>query len=321
MHKVNLKKLKPYGDRMDDGAVQLSFTLPVKPSPEAKEAARRFAEKLNLEKISVTHMESMGGDFTFFIVYGTAWPSIDITKIKVPKLEYPELSYEELKDVMNRSLEDRLVVVGACTGSDAHTVGIDAILNMKGFNHDYGLERYPKFEVHNLRSQLSNRELVDNAVALKADALLVSQVVTQRESHVKNLKELKDLLGKEKRLSKNLITIVGGPRIDQALAVKLGFDAGFGPGTKPSQVASFILKEYLERGGRPLEVSKPAPEIPFDEEAIDEETIEDSYTPLVYQKPVTGQIRQQKPRRPRRGKRGGAKRRTSAGRARRGGKK
>ena len=34
--KVNLKKLKPYGDIMDDGTVQLCFTLPVEPSPEAQ---------------------------------------------------------------------------------------------------------------------------------------------------------------------------------------------------------------------------------------------------------------------------------------------
>ena len=26
-----------------------------------------------------------------------------------------------------------MVIAGACTGTDAHTVGIDAIMNMKGF--------------------------------------------------------------------------------------------------------------------------------------------------------------------------------------------
>jgi len=34
------------------------------------------------------------------------------------------------------------VIVGACTGTDAHTVGIDAIMNMKGYAGHYGLERY-----------------------------------------------------------------------------------------------------------------------------------------------------------------------------------
>lgn len=311
MREVNLKKIKPCGDRIDDGLVQLSFTLPIKPSPEAKETARQFAEKLNLENAHVVHMEAMGDAFTFFVVYGTAWPSIDYTKVEVPQLDFPEFTYEELTRLMTRSVKENLVIVGACTGSDAHTVGIDAILNMKGYNHDYGLERYPKFTVHNLRSQLSNKELIENAVKLKANALLVSQVVTQRDSHLKNLKELKELIEKEKHLSKNLITIIGGPRIDHALAAKLGFDAGFGPDTKPSQVASFILKEYLERAGYSLEKPDDQPEESIIEEMpIDEETIEDSYVPLVYQRPVTGQIRPgatKKPR-PRRGRRGGAKR-------------
>ena len=35
--------------------------------------------------------------------------------------------------------------------------------------------------------------------------------------------------------------LLGGPRIDHRLALELGFDAGFGPGTKPSDVANFIV--------------------------------------------------------------------------------
>jgi beta-lysine 5,6-aminomutase beta subunit len=34
------------------------------------------------------------------------------------------------------------------------------------------------------------------------------------------------------------------------IAVQLGYDAGFGPGTLPSQVASFIVTKILEREGR-----------------------------------------------------------------------
>lgn len=250
-YKVNLKRLKPYGDRLNDGAVQLSFTLPIKASPEAKEAAKQYAEKLNLGNVSVVAMESMGNDYTYFVVYGAAKPTLDFTKIKLPKLEFPQLDYYQLRDLMNQKVDRPIVVVGACTGTDAHTVGIDAILNMKGFAGDYGLERYPKFKVVNLRAQLSNEVLVKKAIELNADALLVSQVVTQRESHIKNLKALRDILKKEKKLPPDLITIIGGPRIDQTLACRLGFSAGFGPGTKPSQVASFILKEYFKRKRKP----------------------------------------------------------------------
>ena len=141
------------------------------------------------------------------------------------------------------------MVIGAATGSDAHTVGIDAIMNMKGFAGDYGLERYPLFKAINLRSQLTNQQLLDRAVELKADAILISQVVTQRDSHIKNLKEFRDLIQKDKRIPKGTIVVVGGPRLDHAHALKLGFDAGFGTGTKPSQVASFIVREFMKRSG------------------------------------------------------------------------
>lgn len=252
MLKINHKKIKPYGDRLDDGMIQLSFTLPVKASAEAKEAARIYVEKIGLERAHVVAMESMGDNFTHFVAYAHAKPTIDTTRIHVPKADIPEFSYKELVKIMDGSLDRKLVVVGACTGSDAHTVGIDAILNMKGFAGDYGLERYPKFAVHNLRSQLTNEELIRKAAELKADALLISQIVTQRDSHIKNLKELHSLIKKEKYLAKNLITIIGGPSIDHRLALKLGFDAGFGKNTLPSQVATFIVQTFCKNSGRPF---------------------------------------------------------------------
>ncbi len=54
-------------------------------------------------------------------------------------------------DALIRSRIGRKIrIAGACIGTDAHTVGIDAILNMKGYKGDYGLERYHEFEVFNL---------------------------------------------------------------------------------------------------------------------------------------------------------------------------
>jgi beta-lysine 5,6-aminomutase beta subunit len=247
MLKVNKKKLRPYGDRLDDGAMQLSFTLPVDASPEAKEAARRYVEKMGLKNATISAMESMGSGFTYFVAYGHAKHTIDITKIKVPKVEVPVMNFEELREYMARNLDRPIVVVGAATGSDAHTVGIDAIMNMKGYAHDFGLERYPLFKAHNLRSQLTNRQLIDKAVELEADAILISQVVTQRDSHVKNLKAFRDLWKKDKRVRKEVMVIIGGPRLDHAHALKFGFDAGFGPGTKPSWVGGFIVHEFMKR--------------------------------------------------------------------------
>ena len=41
-----------------------------------------------------------------------------------------------------------------------------------------------------------------------------------------------------------------GPRIDNKLARSLGFDAGFGPGTTPGQVAAFLVNEVTAREAR-----------------------------------------------------------------------
>ena len=247
MLKINNKKIKSYGDRLDDGHIQLSFTLPVKASPEAKEAARLYAERLNLKNVSISTMEPMGDDFTFFVAYGQASHSINFTKITVPKVDSSVMDFKTLSMFMDEHLKKRVVVIGGTIGTDAHTVGIDAIMNMKGYDQDYGLERYSNFDAHNLRSQIDSAHLIEKAVELKADAILISQIVTQRDSHIKNMKEFLSLAKADKRLSKDVILIVGGPRIDHALAIKLGYDAGFGTGTRPSQVASFIVKEYMKR--------------------------------------------------------------------------
>ncbi len=244
--KPNLAKLKPYGDHMDDGAMQLSFTLPVACDDKAREAARLYAEKMGLKDIIVAHAEAMEKHYTFFVVYGFSKHSIDYTAIHLSKPKYAKRSLEENDAIILNQIKRKLVVVGATTGSDAHTVGIDAIMNMKGYKGDYGLERYQGFKAYNLRSQVENKELLARAIALKADVILVSQLVTQQNQHLKNLKEFSTLAKKASELKK-VILIAGGPRMDHDTAKKVGFDTGFGPGTQPSDVASFVVDEYLKR--------------------------------------------------------------------------
>jgi beta-lysine 5,6-aminomutase beta subunit len=38
-----------------------------------------------------------------------------------------------------------------------------------------------------------------------------------------------------------VLLLFGGPRIDHRLGLELGYDAGFGPGTKPGDVATFLV--------------------------------------------------------------------------------
>ncbi len=241
MKGVDKKNLRAYGDTLNDGKVQLSFSLPVERSPEGREAARQLAAKMGMENIDVADMKTVGSGLTFFVVYGSCVHSIDATAIHIPKVETPVMSFYEINAYIKKNIGRKVVVVGACTGSDAHTVGLDAIMNMKGYAGEYGLERYPEIDAYNLGSQVSNEELIKFAVEKKADAILISQIVTQKDVHIKNLTQFVELLEAEE-LRDKFVTIVGGPRLSHELALELGFDAGFGPGSLPPDVASYIVQ-------------------------------------------------------------------------------
>ncbi|MCX7959890.1 MAG: cobalamin-dependent protein [Deltaproteobacteria bacterium] len=238
--------IKAYGDRRDDGMIQISFTLPVDYNQKAKQIGKIFAEKLGLREVNVTTVERVGDGFTMFVVYGHSDVVLDVDKIDIPVVEFTIYSRDELDNLIGKNIGRKIKVVGACTGSDAHTVGIDAILNMKGFAGDYGLERYKWFEVCNLGAQITNDVLIEKAIEVGADAILLSQVVTQRNIHKENSLDFVRKI-EEKGLRNRFILILGGPRIDHPLAVSIGFDAGFGAGTKPSEVASYIYARMLER--------------------------------------------------------------------------
>jgi beta-lysine 5,6-aminomutase beta subunit len=117
---------------------------------------------------------------------------------------------------------------------------------MKGFAGHYGLERYEMVTAHNLGSQVSNEEFIQKAKELKADVLLVSQTVTQKDIHIQNLTELVEMLEAE-GLREKVILICGGPRITHELAKELGYDAGFSTGKYSEDVASFAVTEMVNR--------------------------------------------------------------------------
>src|SRR5438477_8456926 len=243
--------IRPYGDRKDDGVIQLSFVLPVPASEKAKEAAATVAKKLGLSHVLGSAMEQAGEGYSFFVVYGRTHMQLDYNAIEVPVVVHRKHGFDELNDVIKRDLQRRIVVVGACIGTDSHTTGIDAIMNMKGFAGDYGLERYPGFRAINMGSQVEPAALVARAKAENADAVLVSKVVTQRDVHKEDARTLIDI-AKQEGIFEKTIFLFGGPRVDHKTALELGFDAGFGPGTKPSDVANYIYYRMLERSGKAL---------------------------------------------------------------------
>jgi beta-lysine 5,6-aminomutase beta subunit len=231
--------IKPYGDATSDGMVQLSFTLPIAASERARLAALELAAQMGFERPQVVHMKTAGPGFTFFVLYGATKHTVDPDALNVPERDFPLLSFGEVNRLIRERLNRRLVVVGACTGTDAHTVGLDAILSMKGFAGDHGLEYFPEMRVVNLGAQVSPSRIVDAASSEGADAILVSQVVTQRDAHILHLREVRDALV-ESNVRENLVLVGGGPRFAPEQATELGYDRIFGRGTTPSEVASYL---------------------------------------------------------------------------------
>ncbi|MGI6696615.1 MAG: OAM dimerization domain-containing protein [Christensenellales bacterium] len=241
-----MNMIRPYGDTLNDGKVQLSFTLPIAAGAKGIACARDLARQMGLADALVADCEAMGEDFSHYVVYGRVPYGVDEAAIQVAEVDTPAMSMEEIEDRIAQAFDRELIFVGASTGSDAHTVGIDAIMNMKGYAGHYGLERYRGIRAYNLGSQVPNEVFIRKAMEVEADVLLVSQTVTQKDVHLKNLVELVELLEAE-GLRERIVLICGGARITHELAKELGFDAGFGPGKFAEDVAAFAVEELLRR--------------------------------------------------------------------------
>ena len=244
---LDLSKLKAYGDTMNDGKVQLSFTLPVKDDERGTEAARLLAKKMGISEPNVALAKPLDKEFTFYVVYGSCAHTVDYENIHVETVEEETMDMHACDEYIRENIGRKVIMVGASTGTDAHTVGIDAIMNRKGFAGHYGLERFEMIEEYNLGAQVTNEEFIKKAVEMNADVLLVSQTVTQKDVHIKNLTELVELLEAE-GLRDRFILVCGGARITHELAKELGYDAGFGQQKYAEDVATFAITEMVKRG-------------------------------------------------------------------------
>jgi beta-lysine 5,6-aminomutase beta subunit len=237
--------VRPYGDMTGDGMVQVSFTLPIAHDKKAEGAALQLAAKMGLEPAMLVHAKQMGEGFTFFVVYGRVGHLVELDKVQVVERDFPLLSAKEVNTLVKQKLRRKLSVVGACIGTDAHTVGIDAILNVKGIAGEKGLEYYRELKVVNLGAQVTVPDLVEAARKEKADAVLVSQVVTQRDAHLHNTREMSAAFREALPAGRRPLLIVGGPRFDEMMAGELGVDRVFGRGTTPREVASFLVHRLV----------------------------------------------------------------------------
>ena len=240
--------IKPYGERPDDGAIQMSFTLPVVGVKPGRLAAEQLCREMGLQDVRVSHVEEIGGGLVYCVVHARTDASVRRAEIEAPGAETEIWSMEEVDQSVMERLGRRLVVVGATIGEDAHTIGLDAILNAKGFSGVPGLEAYKSFAVHNLGSQIAPAVLVENVKTLQADVVLVSQIITHNDVHRRVLSDLATQLS-DTGIRDGLVLIMGGPRIGEALSRELRYDAGFGPGSTPDEVADRLVRLALRKRG------------------------------------------------------------------------
>jgi beta-lysine 5,6-aminomutase beta subunit len=84
--------------------------------------------------------------------------------------------------------------------------------------------------------------------------VLVSQVVTQRDAHLHNTREMSAAFREAYPAGRTPLLVVGGPRFDESAAQALGVDRVFTRGTTPGEVASYLVHALLP--GAPTEVTR-----------------------------------------------------------------
>ena len=230
-------KLKPEVEWASDGVVTLNLMLPTS-SDVAHYAALEMAEKLGLEEVEVIHQQAMQPvEGTYLELKGKVPFGVDVDELVIPEKE-ELLSEDEIRDNIN---EKPLQVVAATVGEDEHSVGMREIIDIK---HG-GLEKFG-IDCEYLGTSVPVEKVVDAAIEVDAEAILISTIITHADVHRKHMQRL-DQLCQEKGIRDGVILVAGGTQINDEMAKRCGMEAGFGRGTTGHDVASFLVKTRLDR--------------------------------------------------------------------------
>ncbi len=232
----NSNIVKPEMEWSADGIVLVNMFLPLE-KRIAEAAAVEFAKKMNLEEIEVINREVMHpAEGTRIELKGRVPGSVDISTLEIPP-EPEILSEDELREeITNQPLR----IVAATVGEDEHSVGLREILDIK---HG-GIEKYG-IECHYLGTSVPVEKLVDAAIELDAQAILVSTIISHDDIHYTNMKLVHNF-AVEKGIRDKLMIVCGGTQVIPEIALRTGIDAAFGRGAKGAQVATFLVKRRKE---------------------------------------------------------------------------
>ena len=244
------RPVRPYGDKKNDGAVQVSFTLPdrqVRRGDRGGQALRRR----RWGSASPTSRSPRRSPRSSPTSSSTAARRTTSTSRRSRPRRRPAaaLDREEIDAEIARRFGRRLVVLGCALESDAHTVGLDAIFNMKGFAGDYGLERYHGFDARNLGAQVPGRR--GRAAGPRDEGRRRPRLGdgdAERDPHPPPDRPRRHARGRapaRPRRARSRAARAWTTRSPRSSATT----PGFGPGTTASRVAAFLLEELSRRHG------------------------------------------------------------------------
>ncbi|WP_346890583.1 D-ornithine 4,5-aminomutase subunit OraE [Clostridium sp. UBA3887] len=204
----------------------------------AEAAALEIGRRMNLTDVEVIHKQVMqDAEGTLVEIKGRVSFAIKKDELKIP--EKQELLPD---DVMRNYVKNNPIrVVAATVGEDEHSVGLREIIDIK---HG-GIERYG-IDVVYLGTSCPVEKLIDAAIETKAQAIIMSTIITHNDVHTKNMQKIHDLCI-EKGVRDKFIIACGGTQVTNEIAVAHGMDAGFGRGTHGNNVASFIIETLMKK--------------------------------------------------------------------------
>ncbi|MGE5575733.1 MAG: D-ornithine 4,5-aminomutase subunit OraE [Syntrophothermus sp.] len=224
--------LKPEVESAGDGIVSLAMFLPAQ-ERAAEFAALEFARRMNLKNPEVIHKLVMHpAEGTYVELKGEVDFAVDLATLEIP----PRPDVLPPEAVREAVAKRPMRVVAATVGEDEHSVGMREIIDIK---HG-GLEGFG-IKCEYLGTSVPVAKVVDAAIELDAEAILISTIITHADIHQINMRKLHNLCV-EKGIRDKLLLIGGGTQVTNEMAVACGLDAGFGRGTKGIDVASFLVK-------------------------------------------------------------------------------
>ncbi len=230
--------LKPEAEWAGDGTVLLQFMVP-ESEDIAREAGLEIARKMGLKDPEVVNLQVMHpAEGCFVEVKGKVAFDIKKSELKIPPKEIM-LDEEEIRAAIKKI---GLKVVAATVGEDEHSVGLREILDIK---HG-GIEKYGVKYTY-LGTSVPVGKLVDAAIEIGAQAILISTIISHSDVHRQNMKKLAELC-KEKGIRDKIVLIAGGTQVNRDMAKETGLDATFGRGTKGIHVVDAIVKTLKARG-------------------------------------------------------------------------